>query len=60
MKSLNWIQLVLGLWVLVSPWLLGFAEVSTALWSNLIIGALMAIAALWQLFGAKQSTPPIA
>ena len=59
MKNLNWVQLVLGLWVLVSPWILGFSEISTALWSNVIIGVLIVISALWQLFGVKSSTPSI-
>lgn len=53
MKYLNWFQLILGLWVFVSPWLLGFSDISTALWSNIIIGALIAIFALWEIFGNK-------
>ncbi len=56
MKYLSWVQLVLGLWVLVSPWLLGFSAISTALWSNIIVGALVAIFALWELFGGKSSS----
>lgn len=60
MKNLNWAQLVFGIWILSSPWILGFAEITTALWSNMIIGILITIFALWQLFGAKShelSTP---
>lgn len=57
MKYLNWVQLVLGLWILISPWILGFSEISTVLWNNIIIGALVAIFALWQLFGSKSSVP---
>jgi hypothetical protein len=53
MKYLNWAQLVLGLWILVSPWVLGFSDITTALWSNVIIGALIIIFALWELFGGK-------
>mgnify|MGYP001560881612 CR=1 FL=1 len=55
MKGLNWAQLILGLWVLVSPWVIGFADISAALWSNVIAGALVVIFALWQLFGGKSS-----
>jgi Flp pilus assembly protein protease CpaA len=57
MKYLNWAQLVLGLWIFVSPWILGFSDISTALWSNVITGALIVIFALWELFGHKSSTP---
>jgi len=61
MKYLGWVQLILGLWIFVSPWVLGFSDISTALWSNIIFGVLVAIFALWELFGAKfpisSSTP---
>lgn len=56
MKSLSWTQLVLGLWVLVSPWIMSFADLTVALWSNVIAGALIVIFALWQLFGGKSSS----
>ena len=53
MKYLNWVQLVLGIWILVSQWILGFAEITPALWSNVIVGLLIVIVALWELFGKK-------
>src|SRR5437667_10807949 len=34
----EWINLVLGLWVLVSPWVLSFAAHTTARWTNVIVG----------------------
>jgi len=57
MKYLNWAQLILGLWILVSPWILGFSDITTALWSNVIIGALVMVFALWELFGVKPLAP---
>ncbi len=59
MKYLNWFQLILGLWIFVSAWILGFSDIATALWNNIIIGALMVIFSLWQIFGVKSSTPTI-
>lgn len=56
MKYLNWVQLVLGLWIFISPWILGFSDISTALWSNVIVGALVVIFGLWELFGGKSAT----
>jgi len=58
MKALSWVQLVLGLWVLVSPWAMSFSDLTAALWSNVIVGALIIIFALWQLFGGKSSAMP--
>lgn len=61
-KWIAWIELILGLWVLISPWILGFAGLGTALWNNVIMGVLLAIFALWSLFGTPSSsetiTPP--
>lgn len=60
MKNLNWAQLVFGIWIIISPWILGFSEIDTALWNNMIIGISISISALWQLFDAKpqiSSTP---
>lgn len=60
MNWLHWIKLVLGFWVVVSPWVLGFSGITTALWSNIIAGALICIFALWGLFGGKTSISPMA
>jgi len=34
----EWAMAALGLWLIVSPWLLGFAEVQEVLWTHVIIG----------------------
>jgi len=57
-KWINWAILVLGVWVVISPWVLGFSAFAPALWSNVIAGVLVAILALWQLFGNKVSSAP--
>jgi len=52
MKWLNWVVLFLGLWILVSPWLLNFSAYGNiVLWNNVISGVLVILFALWQLFG---------
>ncbi len=40
----EWLNALVGLWVAASPWLLGFAGVATAMWTDLVIG--LAVAAL--------------
>jgi hypothetical protein len=49
---MNWLHLVLGLWVAASPWLLGATGTSLQ-WSNLVVGVVIAVVALWGLFGRK-------
>lgn len=51
MRVFHWIQLVLSVWIILSPWVLGFASINLALWSNIIIGVSMALISLRILFG---------
>ncbi len=41
-------NLILGLWLLISPWVLGFADVRNALLNHIVVGALIALLALWR------------
>jgi multisubunit Na+/H+ antiporter MnhE subunit len=44
----EWVNLVLGIWLILSPWLLGFHSVSSsATWNDVIFGLLVGIVALW-------------
>ncbi len=42
---------VAGLWVLVSPWVLSFAELDVAKWSNVLAGAAIILVFLWIRYG---------
>ncbi|MBB3609914.1 SPW repeat protein [Rhizobium sp. BK602] len=46
----EWANLVLGLWLIASPWLLSFAANTSAMWTNIIIGGLVAAACLWRIW----------
>ncbi|MST04092.1 MAG: hypothetical protein EXS49_00795 [Candidatus Pacebacteria bacterium] len=35
------IQIFLGIWVFVSPWILGFKDIAPALWSSCISGLIV-------------------
>ena len=50
---MSWAELVLGIWILVSPWILGYWRVSSALWSAVVAGVLVALLALWQIAGVE-------
>lgn len=50
----NWIEGAIGAWVLLSPWLLGFANISFAKWSSVIAGLALVIMNVWSIFGEKQ------
>ncbi len=53
----EWLNLIVGLWTLVSPWVLGFQGSTTPMTVHVIIGALVAILAAVELWIMSQ-TPP--
>jgi hypothetical protein len=53
----EWLNLLLGLWVAVSPWILGFTAVSSATWAHLAAGALMTALSGIELWRLHASSP---
>lgn len=49
MKGLSWINFVLGLWLLISPFTLGYS--GTAATEDVVVGVLIAALALWRAVG---------
>ncbi|HEU5228212.1 MAG TPA: SPW repeat protein [Ktedonobacteraceae bacterium] len=43
------INIILGIWVFISPWVLGFANLSGEAWSAWILGIITIICAAWSL-----------
>jgi len=39
----KWIVFAIGIWIMISPWLLGFSEIELAKWSNVLLGLALAI-----------------
>jgi hypothetical protein len=55
----EWVNLALGVWTLISPWLLGFAAVGSALAVHVVVGSLVAVIAaveLWRSNNRPMST----
>jgi hypothetical protein len=42
-----WVNGVLGLWLIVAPWVLGFNKTNSALWDNVILGIVVAALGFW-------------
>jgi hypothetical protein len=49
----EWVNLALGLWLVVSPWLLGFAADMNAMWTHVIMGVLIAAVSAWAVWGHR-------
>src|SRR6202011_3919616 len=52
----EWLNLIVGLWTLVSPWVLGF-QGTTAMTVNVIVGAAVAILAAIEIWLLSKNPP---
>ncbi|MDX8449131.1 SPW repeat protein [Mesorhizobium captivum] len=43
----EWVNVVLGLWLIVSPWLLGFAADRNVMLTHVVLGVLVVAASAW-------------
>ncbi len=46
---MEWITLIVGAWLFIAPWVLGFAILGSAAWAAWIIGILLVVASSWVL-----------
>jgi SPW repeat-containing protein len=51
----EWVNVTLGAWLLVSPWLLGFSSAALLTWNAVIMGVLIVVVAGWTLFPAPDA-----
>ncbi len=52
----EWLNLIVGLWVVVSPWVLGF-QGTTAMTAHVVIGIIVAVLAAIELWLLYQNPP---
>ena len=50
--GVSWVNVLLGIWVIISPFMIQFARLPAAMWNNVIVGIVIAILAL-----IRSSTP---
>ena len=56
----EWANMALGIWAILAPWLLGFAEVAQAMYAHLFIGLIVTVLAavdLWMAHNRPVSMP---
>ncbi|MCB0064312.1 MAG: SPW repeat protein [Caldilineaceae bacterium] len=44
---LSWLDLVLGLWIIISPWVYNYTMSTGAMWNSVIVGVLIAALSIW-------------
>jgi hypothetical protein len=48
----SWLNILLGIWVIISPFVVQFAQLPAAMWNNVIVGIVIAVLAI-----IRTSTP---
>lgn len=47
MRLLCWILVILGIWLIISPFVVGYGAIKGALWNNVIVGIIVAVLSAW-------------
>jgi formate hydrogenlyase subunit 4 len=42
----SWLNILLGIWVIISPFVVQFAQLPAAMWNNVIVGIIIAVLAI--------------
>ncbi len=50
---LAWVNLVLGIWVVISPWILGFSGQNAPLWDAVVVGVIVVILSAWSIWASS-------
>ncbi|HWI28692.1 MAG TPA: SPW repeat protein [Stellaceae bacterium] len=50
----EWINLLLGVWVFIAPWVLGFVALAAAAWDHWVVGALVFLIAICNVAAARR------
>jgi len=51
----EWVNLALGVWLILSPWILGFSANANAMGNAVIVGIICAILAIFGLMAARRA-----
>lgn len=54
----EWTEAVFGLWMVISPWMLGYSHVQTAMYVAVGVGLIVVLLALWTLATDKDFSLP--
>jgi hypothetical protein len=42
-RGLNWLNFLIGIWLIISPYVLGFSSITVAMWNSIIVGAVVSV-----------------
>lgn len=54
---LPWLNVILGIWLIVAPFVLGYSTLTNAMYNDIIVGVLVAVIAFFTWFTATRAAP---
>jgi hypothetical protein len=57
MTTMQWISVIIGIWLIISPWVIGFTGNTGAFWNAIIVGAVLIIIPIWLTYAVRRPTP---
>jgi uncharacterized membrane protein len=55
-EGLSWLNFVLGVWLILAPFLLGFSVIGAAMWNSVIVGLVVLVLASWSAVATRNIT----
>lgn len=49
----DWVTGLLGAWLVIAPWVLGYGATMTAVWNHVIVGVVIVVLAAWELWDVR-------
>lgn len=46
-KTLSWINTILGVWLVIAPFILSYTSIKGAMWNDIIVGIIVAVLSVW-------------
>ena len=56
-RTLDWINVVLGAWLIFAPFVLGYSIIVVAMWNAIIVGIIVAALEIWAALSVGTGTP---
>jgi hypothetical protein len=55
-KTMNWIAVVAGIWLMIAPFILGTPAIAAGLWNDIIVGVIVLILGVWAALASPRIT----
>lgn len=54
--GLSWINALLGIWMIISPWIYGYTANTGFMWNSVIVGLIALVLAIWSAAATRSPT----